>query len=101
MNLYALSDALLEAVLFIAFRQYDENASIEDYEEEDMQALENVKQLLSYATPEEKQLLQSAVDRALSVLPPDHERIPYYETWMDNMFEEPTENMDPPTLTLE
>jgi|GEM_PF-4629317 hypothetical protein len=95
-----IADALVEAVLFIAFRSYDENASMEDFEEEDIQALENVKALLASASASEKQLLADAIDRALLLLPNDHERVPYYRAWMENMFGD-NASLDPPTLSLE
>jgi hypothetical protein len=84
----SLADALVEAVTFVAYRQYDEDLTIDAFEEEDIRALESVKARLAGATEEERQALDAAVHRAMATLPPDSELLPYYRAWMDNMFEE-------------
>jgi hypothetical protein len=87
----SLADALVEAVTFIAYRQYDEDQPIEEYEDEDIRALESVKARLAGASEVERQVLDAAVQRAVVVLPPDSELLPYYRAWMDNMFGEDVE----------
>jgi hypothetical protein len=87
----ALADALVEAVTFVAYRQYDEDQPVEAYEEEDIRVLESVKASLAGAREEEKQALEEAVQRAMSTLPPDSDLLPYYRAWMDNMFGEDVE----------
>ena len=84
----SLADALVEAVTFIAYRQYDEDQPIEEFEDEDIRALESVKARLAEATENEKQALEEAVERAMAALPEDSDLLPYYRAWMDNMFEE-------------
>jgi hypothetical protein len=94
----ALADALVEAVLFIAFRSYDDNTPLEAYEEEDVRTLEKLKVLLQSATDAEAQSIAYAVDRAVAQLPPGHERIPYYLAFMENLF---GKDEDPEEPTLE
>lgn len=81
-----LADALVEAVMFIAYRDYPENASVEDYEDDDVDALDNLKEVLQAATPDERELLRESVAQAIARLPEDSTMGPYYEVWMDNMF---------------
>jgi hypothetical protein len=81
-----IAEALLEAVMFIALREYDEGDSVEDYEAADVQMLENLAAILSVATDAEKLALADAVERAVARLPEGSEAIAYYRAWMSNMF---------------
>jgi hypothetical protein len=82
----AIADALIEAVLFIAYRDYTEDSPIEEYESEDIEELETLKNMLAAATDSERTALQSAIQRAIAKLPQGSELTPYYRAWMDNMF---------------
>lgn len=84
----AIADALVEAVIFIAARSYEEEVPIEQYEDEDIQELDTIKGLLASATDAEKRVIGQAVLRAISKLPKEHELIPFYRSWMINMFGE-------------
>lgn len=99
-HMNALADALVEAVLFIAFRSYDENTPLEEFEEEDVQALDRLKAMLRDATDTEAQAVAYAVDRAVAQLPAGHERIPYYLAFMQNLFGEDDEEAAEPTLEV-
>jgi hypothetical protein len=81
-----LADALVEAVMFIAYRDYGDEESVEEYETADVEALERIAGLLNDITLPEKEALEAAVGRALAQLPPDSELAPYYRAWMENMF---------------
>lgn len=85
----AIADALVDAVMFIAIRDYGDNENAEDFEGEDIRALENLTGILSDATDEERMALTAAVERALSKLPPGSEVAPFYRAWMTNMFGDP------------
>ena len=89
----AIADALVEAVVFIAARSYEEDVPIEEYEDEDIQELDAVKALLTSASEAERRVIGQAVLRAISKLPPEHELIPFYRSWMINMFGEDEEEV--------
>jgi hypothetical protein len=96
----ALADALVEAVLFIAHREYTEDSPIEEYEDEDIEELESLKKVLASATEGEKKALEAAVERAASRLPQGSELAPLYRVWMRNMFGDDAE-AEPPQIEIE
>jgi hypothetical protein len=83
-----IADALVEAVMFIAYRDYAEDATLDEFEDEDVEALEALRGLLAGASEGERASLAEAVGRALHRLPPGSDMAPYYRAWMDNMFGE-------------
>ncbi len=90
----AVADALVEAVIFIAARSYEEEVPVEQYEDEDIQELDVIKTLLASASDAEKRVIGQAVLRALAKLPPEHELIPFYRSWMVNMFGDDEESAE-------
>jgi hypothetical protein len=100
-ELNALADALIEAVLFIAHREYTEDSPIEEYEDEDIEELETLKTLLASATEPEKQALEDSLQRAIAKLPPGSELAPFYRAWMQNMFSVEDEEPDAPQIEIQ
>lgn len=101
MTMNSLADALVEAVLFIAHREYTEDSPIEEYEDEDVEELETLKTLLASATDEEKKALSASIERAMSRLPQGSELAPLYRVWMQNMFGDSDADAEPPQIEIE
>jgi hypothetical protein len=97
----SLADTLVEAVLFIAHREYTEDSPIEEYEDEDVEELETLKNLLASATDDEKKALTAAIERAMAALPKGSELTPLYRVWMRNMFGDDDTDAEPPQIEIE
>ena len=83
----SIADALVYAVTYISLRGAEE----EEFDDDDVGALESIAGMLNSATEEEKDALSAAAEKALADelnSAPREEFARDYRTWMETMFGE-------------